>query len=72
MSRQRAAPDLFEDETGPGRGLLGLLGHLVSAHPSLAGGSVAFSVIFGFIAANALFHQPGDHPAPILKTREIA
>ena len=72
MSRQRAAPDLFEDETGSGNGVLGTLGHIVSAHPSLAGGSVAFSVIFGFIAANALWHQPGQHPAPILKTREIA
>ncbi|MBC7281133.1 peptidoglycan-binding protein [Hoeflea sp.] len=72
MSRQRAAPDLFEDETGSGHGVLGMLGHIVSAHPSLAGGSVAFSVIFGFIAANALWHQPGQHPAPILKTREIA
>lgn len=72
MSRQRSAPDLFEDETGSGNGFLGLLGQIVSAHPSLAGGSVAFSVIFGFIAANALWHQPGQHPAPILKTREIA
>jgi len=72
MSRQRAAPDLFDDETGSGNGVLGMHGQIVSAHPSLAGGSVAFSVIFGFIAANALFHQPGQHPAPILKTREIA
>jgi len=72
MSRQRAAPDLFDDEIESGNGVLGMLGHIVSAHPSLAGGSVAFSVIFGFIAANALWHQPGQHPAPILKTREIA
>jgi peptidoglycan hydrolase-like protein with peptidoglycan-binding domain len=31
-----------------------------------------FSVIFGFVAANALWSQPGQHPAPILKTREVA
>ena len=72
MSRQRSAPEMFEDEPGPGRGILRLLGTLVSQHPSLAGGSVAFSVIFGFVAANALWHQPGQHPAPILKTREVA
>ena len=72
MSRQRVSPDLFEDETGNGQGILGLLGSVISAHPSLAGGSVAFAVIFGFVATNALWHQPGQHPAPILKTRNVA
>lgn len=72
MSRQRVSPDLFDDETGGGQGILGMLGSLVSAHPSLAGGSVAFAVIFGFVASNAIWHQPGRHPAPILKTREAA
>jgi len=72
MPRQRVSPDLFEDETGNGQGILGLLGSIVSAHPSLAGGSVAFAVIFGFVATNALWHQPGQHPAPILKTRDVA
>ncbi|OCW55748.1 hypothetical protein AWJ14_14780 [Hoeflea olei] len=63
---------MFADEPGPGRAILRALGEIVSRHPSLAGGGVAFSVIFGFVAANALWHQPGQHPAPILKTREIA
>lgn len=72
MSRQRVSPDLFDDETGKGNGILGMLGSIVSAHPSLAGGSVAFAVIFGFVATNALWHQPGQHPAPILKTRDVA
>lgn len=72
MSRQRAAPDLFADDTSSGGGVLAALGQVVSAHPSLTGGSVAFAVIFGFVAANALWHQPGNHPAPILKTREVA
>ena len=72
MPRQRVSPDLLEDETGNGQGILGMLGSVVSAHPSLAGGSVAFAVIFGFVATNALWHQPGQHPAPILKTRDVA
>lgn len=72
MSRQRVSPDLFDDEPAGGHGILGMLGSLVSAHPSLAGGSVAFAVIFGFVASNAIWHQPGQHPAPILKTREAA
>lgn len=71
MPRQRVSPDLIDDEAG-GQGILGLLGSIVSAHPSLAGGSVAFAVIFGFVATNALWHQPGQHPAPILKTRDVA
>lgn len=72
MPRQRAAPDLIDDEPGYGARLVRALGRLVSAHPSLAGGSVAFTVIFGFVAANALWNQPGVHPAPIFKTREVA
>ncbi|SOE17492.1 peptidoglycan hydrolase-like protein with peptidoglycan-binding domain [Hoeflea halophila] len=71
MPRQRVSPDLIDDETD-GQGILGLLGSVISAHPSLAGGSVAFAVIFGFVATNALWHQPGQHPAPILKTRDVA
>lgn len=70
MPRQRVSPDLYDDENGKEPGILGMLGALVSAHPSLAGGSVAFAVIFGFVATNALWHQPGQHPAPILKTRD--
>jgi len=72
MPRQRVSPDLFDDETGRGHGILAMLGSLVSAHPSLAGGSVAFAVIFSFVTTNALWHQPGQHPAPILKTRDVA
>lgn len=72
MPRQRVSPDVFDDEAASGQGILGMLGSIVSAHPSLAGGSVAFAVIFGFVAANAIWHQPGKHPAPILKTRDVA
>lgn len=72
MPRQRSAPDLFEADAFEGHGVIGALGRLVSAHPSLAGGTVAFTVIFSFISANALWSQPGSHPAPILKTREVA
>ncbi|MEQ8479637.1 MAG: peptidoglycan-binding domain-containing protein [Hoeflea sp.] len=76
MPRQRSAPDLYDADPFGGQfeggGALGALGRLVSAHPSLAGGTVAFTVIFGFIASNALWSQPGRHPAPILKTRDVA
>jgi peptidoglycan hydrolase-like protein with peptidoglycan-binding domain len=71
MPRQRSAPELYQADAFEGQGVLRALGRLVSAHPSLAGGTVAFTVIFGFIAANALWSQPGRHPAPILKTRDV-
>lgn len=72
MPRQRSAPDMYQADTFEGHGVLGTLGRLVSSHPSLAGGTVAFTVIFSFIAANALWSQPGRHPAPILKTRDVS
>lgn len=55
-----------------GAGLSGLaaLGGLIARYPSIAGGVVAFIVIFSFVAANALWYQPGEHPSPFLRTRD--
>ena len=39
-------------------------------NPRLVGGCTAFAVIFGFVAANALWYQPGQHPSPFLRTRD--
>jgi peptidoglycan hydrolase-like protein with peptidoglycan-binding domain len=44
-------------------------GVLIGRHPRALGGLVAFSVIFSFVAANALWYQPRRHPAPFLATR---
>ena len=44
----------------------------VARHPAAVGGTVCFFVIFGFVSANALWYQPGRHPAPFLKTRDPA
>jgi len=57
MPRQRVSPDLIDDEAG-GQGILGLLGSIVSAHPSLAGGSVAFAVLGGVFSEG--IDLPGD------------
>lgn len=46
------------------------VGRLVLRHPTLVGGVASFVVVFGFIAANALWYQPGGHPAPFLRTRD--
>jgi Putative peptidoglycan-binding domain-containing protein len=42
----------------------------VARHPALVGGTVCFFVVFGFVAANALWYQPGRHPSPVLRTRD--
>ena len=31
---------------------------------------MAFVVVFSFVAANALWYQPGTHPSPLLRTRD--
>lgn len=68
MTRKRASREIYDDE--PAGGFLAGVGELIAAHPSIAGGSAAFAVIFGFVSANALWYQPGKHPAPILSTRD--
>jgi peptidoglycan hydrolase-like protein with peptidoglycan-binding domain len=69
MTRQRALPDPYLDEDEFQGGFFGGVAELIAAYPSIAGGSAAFAVIFGFVAVNALFYQSGRHPAPILPTR---
>lgn len=68
MTRKRVSREIYDDE--PAGGFLAGVGELIAAHPSIAGGSAAFAVIFGFVSANALWYQPGKHPAPILSTRD--
>lgn len=47
-----------------------LAGAAIARHPSLAGGTAAFAVIFSFVAANAVWYQPGAHPSPLVSTRD--
>lgn len=55
-----------------GLGLQGAsaLGGVIGRNPSVAGGTITFVVIFSFVAANALWYQPGLHPHPIFRTRD--
>ncbi len=43
--------------------------NLASTHPAATGGSMVFGIVFSFVAANALWYQPGFHPHPLLDTR---
>lgn len=60
-----------EPQRRPNIVIIGLvaLGSLAARHPSTVGGTCAFLVVFSFVAANALWYQPGGHPAPFLKMR---
>ncbi|MBD9371492.1 peptidoglycan-binding protein [Rhizobium sp. ARZ01] len=60
--RQAAEPGILQ------RSILAL-GAFAARHPSVIGGGAAFAVVFSFVAANALWYQPGGHPSPIMKTR---
>ena len=63
--RQAAEPGLLQ------RSILAL-GAFAARHPSVVGGGATFAVVFSFVAANALWYQPGGHPSPIMKTRSAS
>lgn len=48
----------------------GALVRLACRYPRAVGGAFCFSLIFGTVAANALWYQPGQHPSPFLRTRD--
>ena len=50
----------------------GALARLAGRHPRAVGGACCFTLVFGTIAANALWYQPGQHPSPFLRTRDAA
>ncbi len=50
--------------------MAGSTGETITRHPTLAAGTVAFAVAFGFVTINATQFQPGAHPAPFFDTRK--
>lgn len=75
-ARKRKSPNTKKKKTslaglvvrGMAAGVRGL-GRAASRHPAAFGGSAAFAVVFSFVAANAMWYQPGAHPSPFLRTR---
>ncbi len=74
--RTRKSPEKKKKPALRALGLLSagvaVLARLAGRHPRLVGGMATFGVIFGTIAANALWYQPGQHPSPLLRTRDAA
>jgi peptidoglycan hydrolase-like protein with peptidoglycan-binding domain len=48
----------------------GVVGSVLMRHPRPVLGAASFVVLFSFVAANALWYQPGGHPSPFLATRD--
>jgi peptidoglycan hydrolase-like protein with peptidoglycan-binding domain len=48
------------------------LARLVGRYPRSVAGVTLFSLVFGTIAGNALWYQPGQHPSPFLRTRDAS
>lgn len=71
-SRKRKSPEKKPVRKAPGIISLAVaaIGREIVKHPRLVGGCSAFVVVFGFVAANALWYQPGVHPSPLLRTRD--
>jgi peptidoglycan hydrolase-like protein with peptidoglycan-binding domain len=57
-------------EPGLASRLLLAAGGAAARHPKPLFGFAAFAVLFSFVAANALWYQPGGHPSPFLATRD--
>lgn len=70
--RKRKSPKKTAAQQGAGMVYLvvSAIGREVMRRPKLVGGVGAFAVVFGFVAANALWYQPGVHPSPFLRTRD--
>ncbi|HCV73414.1 MAG TPA: peptidoglycan-binding protein [Agrobacterium sp.] len=72
--RKRKSPKKTTAQIGAGivSLVVSAIGRELLRRPKLVGGSGAFVVVFGFVAANALWYQPGVHPSPFLRTRDAA
>ena len=75
MTRKRGQPERKKRTTKRRKRSLGgramrMAGALIARHPSIAGGTASFLVIFGFVSANAVWYQHGAHPAPLFATRD--
>jgi peptidoglycan hydrolase-like protein with peptidoglycan-binding domain len=70
--RKRKSPKKTTAQIGAGivSLVVSAIGRELLRRPKLVGGSGAFAVVFGFVAANALWYQPGVHPSPFLRTRD--
>ncbi|WP_425902400.1 peptidoglycan-binding protein [Agrobacterium radiobacter] len=70
--RKRKSPKKTTAQIGAGivSLVVSAIGREILRHPKMVGSCGAFAIVFGFVAANALWYQPGVHPSPFLRTRD--
>nr|CAD6421408.1 peptidoglycan-binding protein [Rhizobium sp. Q54] len=70
--RKRKSPSRKKQvqEIGVLSRLFSAAGRTAARHPRIVVGVSTFTIVFGFVAANALWYQPGNHPSPFLATRD--
>jgi hypothetical protein len=73
-TRKRKSPDRKKAVRQPGLlpTLIKASGRAAARHPKPLMGIAVFGVVFSFVAANALWYQPGNHPHPFLATRDAS
>ncbi|KAA9386369.1 peptidoglycan-binding domain-containing protein [Neorhizobium galegae] len=71
-ARKRKSPDRKKPVKQPGilSNLLLAGARAAARRPKALFGCAAFGIVFSFVAANALWYQPGGHPSPFLATRD--
>jgi hypothetical protein len=71
-ARKRKSPDRKKTVKQPGilSSLLLAGARAAARRPKALIGCTAFGIVFSFVAANALWYQPGGHPSPFLATRD--
>jgi hypothetical protein len=71
-ARKRKSPDRKKPVKQPGilSNLLLAGARAAARRPKALIGCTAFGIVFSFVAANALWYQPGGHPSPFLATRD--
>ncbi|TWF54722.1 peptidoglycan-binding domain-containing protein [Neorhizobium alkalisoli] len=75
-ARKRKSPDKRRPAKKPGLASTmlvttgGVFARTISRNPKAVFGFAGFAVLFSFVAANALWYQPGGHPSPFLATRD--
>jgi peptidoglycan hydrolase-like protein with peptidoglycan-binding domain len=70
MPRRDDVFDDFDRHSGLMDGLIGSVGETLRERPGTFAAMVTFVALFGFVASNALWHQPNNHESAFYSTRD--
>jgi peptidoglycan hydrolase-like protein with peptidoglycan-binding domain len=70
MPRRDEVFDDFDRHSGLMDGMIGSLGETLRERPGTFAAMVTFVALFGFVASNALWHQPNSHESAFYSTRD--